>query len=321
MKMQKLLAIVIAITVMTSASMVFAQETYNTASSQVGTMIERSVLSTTGEIKEIREGRIQVVGTGAYQEIVLNIQDSTHILSGIDGTPIPLTNLKQGEAITAYYSPKVTRSLPPQGNAVALIVGKPDKGNAGMYLKVAKIMQQGENAGIKVLCTNGDRLVTLSPDIVNTSAIKAGSELIVWYDVMTMSMPGQAGATKAVLLPVKADIRVHTLAGVVVVNGKELTLHEHDSIRTDGDTVMLPLRTIAESLGYKVVWYEETQTAELQKGASTMMATIGSNSYGKLKMAVRLNHAPELVNGKMLVPVEFFTDLMKLKVEIDNSHV
>jgi hypothetical protein len=31
--------------------------------------------------------------------------------------------------------------------------------------------------------------------------------------------------------------------------------------------------------------------------------------------------APEIVNGKTPVPVELFTDLMKLNVEINNSHI
>lgn len=319
--MYKRLATIFAFALLLGAPLVFAQEINSATVSPAGEMPKREVLSTQGAIKTISEGKISVAGNGAYKEIVLNIQDSTYILSGIDGTPISFAGLKPGDAVTAYYGSAVTRSIPPQGNAIALIVGKPEKSSAGMYLKVAEV-QQAQDGSVRVLCTNADRLVTISPDVfAYPQEIKEGSELIVWYDIMTMSLPGQAKATKAMLLAKKADIRVHTLAGVIVVNKKELALHEADTIRSADNTVMLPLRTIAESLGYKVVWYEDTKTAELRKGSETLTVTIGSKSYGKLRMAVQLQHAPELVNGKALVPVEFFTDLMKLTVAVSNSHV
>jgi hypothetical protein len=76
-------------------------------------------------------------------------------------------------------------------------------------------------------------------------------------------------------------------------------LGKDDSIRTDGDTVMLLLRVIAESLGYRVIWSDENKTVELQNAERTMATmTIGSKLYGKLKMAVQLAYPPEIVNGR-----------------------
>lgn len=314
--MQKFLTAILVILMMLGSSIVFAQETASAVKAPV-----RNVLSITGEIKEISQGRVRIAGQGDNDEILLMIQDNTYILNGVDGTPLPIKELKKGNTITAYYGPQVTKSLPPQGSAIALLVGVPEKGSVGVYMQAANVKEYNDGS-IKVLCTNNDRLITITPAVfAGVKDIREGSELIVWYDIMTMSLPGQAGANKVVLLPAKADIQVHTLAGTIVVKGKELALNESDIIKDSDHTLMLPLRTVAESLGYKVVWHEENQTAELQNGPMTMMATIGSKTYGKLKMAVPLNHAPELVNGKTLVPVEFFTELMKLKVNISNGHV
>lgn len=315
--MKKLLSTILAITMILSMSIGFAQEIGdNSIESPV-----QNVITTKGEIKEINKGQVSVLGEGAYNEIVLNIQDSTYILNAQDGTPISFEELKKGDKITAYYSPRVTRSIPPQGNGIALIVGTPKTGGTGMYMKVAKL-EKNKDGSIKVLCTNSDRLVTIRPDIfAQTTDIKEGSELIVWYDIMTMSIPAQATATKVVLLPAKADIKVHTGAGTIVINGKELALSGNDIIRTNSDTVMLPLRVIAESLGYNIAWYGDNRTVELQNGARTMSMTIGSKDYGRSKMAIKLDYAPEIVNGKTLVPVEFFTNVMNLKVEIYNSHI
>lgn len=319
--MKKLLSTILAITMILSMSTVFAQEGVISAKPVIESPV-RNVISTKGEIKEINNGQVRVLGEGAYSEIVLNIQDSTYILNAQDGIQLSFKDLKKGDTITAYYGPRVTKSIPPQGSAIALIVGTPKTGSAGMYMKVAKV-EENKDGSIKVLCTNSDRLVTIRPDIfTQTTDIKEGSELIVWYEMMTMSMPAQATATKVVLLPAKADIRVHTGAGTIVVNGKELALSVDDRIENNGKTLMLPLRVIAESLGYNVTWDDETKTVELQNGVRTMATmTIGSKTYGKFKMAVQLDYAPEIVNGKTLVPVEFFTDLMKLKVEVNNSHI
>lgn len=320
--MKKLLSTILAISMILSISIVLAQEAGVISAKPTVERFVPNVLSTKGEIKEINKGKVSVLGEGAYREIVLNIQDSTYILNAQDGTQIPFNDLEKGDTITAYYGPGVTRSIPPQGNAIALIVGTPKTGSAGMYMKVAKV-EENKDGSIKVLCTNSDRLVTIRPDIfAKPTDIKEGSELIVWYEIMTMSIPGQATATKVVLLPAKPDIRVHTGAGTIVVNGKELALGVDDRIESNGNTLMLPLRVIAESLGYNVAWDEETKTVELQNGARTMATmTIGSKTYGKFKMAVHLDYAPEIVNGKTLVPVEFFTNLMKLRVEVNNSHI
>lgn len=316
--MKKLLSTILAIIMILSMSVVFAQDKDGISAKPIIERSVQNVISTKGEIKGINKSQVRVFGEGAYSEIVLNIQDSTYIQNAQDGTQIPFKDLKKGDTITAYYSPSVTRSIPPQGNAIALIVGTPKTGSAGMYMKVAKV-EENKDGSIKVLCTNSDRLVTIKPDIfAQTTDIKEGSELIVWYEMMTMSIPAQAKATKVVLLPARADIRVDTGAGTIVANGKKLALSVDDRIESNENTLMLPLRVIAESLGYNVAWDDATKTVELQNGARTMATmTIGSKTYGKFKMGIQLDYAPEIINGKTLVPVEFFTDLMKLKVEVN----
>lgn len=319
--MKRILSAILVITVMISMTTGFVQAAGAVAAATIKTPLPQ-IIATKGEIREIDDNRIRVAGEGLYNEIVLHIQAGTYIVDAQDGTQIPFTDLKKGDAVTAYYSPVVTRSIPPQSSAIALVIGTPAKGNPGQYMKVAAVEQRPDGS-VRVLCTNSERLVTIQPDIfAQPAAIKVGSELIVWYDIMTMSIPAQAGATKVVLLPVKADIRVHTGAGTIVIDKKELALGENDILKTNGNTIMLPLRVIAESLGYTVVWNGETRTVELQDGMRTMSTvTIGSNNYGRLKMVVQLDTAPEIVNGTTLVPVEFFTDVLNLKVDINDSHI
>ena len=169
-----------------------------------------NVLLTIGEIKEGGDKRIRVMGEGSYKEIVLNIQDNTYIVSAEDGVPISFQDLKTGEKIAAYYSPGVSKSIPPQGNAIALVIGVPKTGTAGMYMKVAKVEKNAEGT-LKAFDTNCDRIVTIKPEALaqtgDIAGIRDGSELIVWYDIMTLSIPAQATARKAVLLTTSQEAR------------------------------------------------------------------------------------------------------------------
>lgn len=203
--MKKILLAVLAMLMVVNGSIGMAQEISVRAEGITPERVMRNVISTQGKIEEIREGMVKVSGQGTYDEIILHVQEDTYIVSAQDGSPALLEDLKKGDVITAYYGPALTRSLPPQGKAIALVVGIPEQGSAGMYMKVGAL-QENNDGSIRVLCTNNERMVTIHPEILGEfSEIQEGSELMVWYEIMTMSIPGQATATKAVLLPIKGQ--------------------------------------------------------------------------------------------------------------------
>ena len=319
--MKKILLILSMLMVLMSFSVALAEE-QQVAKLQPSAAgwYHNNVIFTKGQLTEINDGSVRVEGEGGYRDIVLNISATTHIVNAEDGTAVPFSSLQKGGSVVAYYGPGVSKSMPPQGNAFALVVGTPAKGGAGIYMKAGSI-DKVDGGKIKVLSSNGDRLITITSEVLpHLEAIREGSELLVWYDMMTLSIPGQAAATKAVLLP--ATIKVHLGAGVIVANGKELVLGQDDRIITRGKAVLLPLRVIAENLGYSIVWQAEQQQIELKSG-DEIAATfrIGSKSYQKGQDVIGLANAPELVNGKTLVPVEFFTDVLNMKVSVSNTPI
>ncbi|MDU4959136.1 MAG: copper amine oxidase N-terminal domain-containing protein [Sporomusaceae bacterium] len=282
---------------------------------------ERPVLSTSGRIESINDRQVTVSGQGAFETIILYISPATYLRDGIDGQPLELAALRPGDAVTAYYGPVLTKSLPPQGQALALLVG--GKGSErGKYLAVAAVEPAPEQA-VRVLNSNRDMLVTLRPEMLpDLKRIKKRSELIVWYDMVAMSMPGQTAAEKAVLLPARPDLRVHTGAGVIVVDGRELPLAEGDLIVSEGDKLLLPLRIVAESLGYSVEWLAEPAGVRLlEDGREAAVLTIGSDVYAQRGESVRLPYAPELTGGKTLVPLQFFREVLGLQVEVNSGHI
>lgn len=75
--------------------------------------------------------------------------------------------------------------------------------------------------------------------------------------------------------------------------------------------VMVPLRAIAEILGYKVEWENDTKSISLIKGSMHTDICIGKNSYYKFKTAsVELSMPATLVEGRTLVPIEFITEIL-----------
>ncbi len=276
------------------------------------------VIFTKGQIAEVGSDTVRVVGQGAHREIVLDVTASTHIVSAEDGRTLDFAGLQKGEKVVAYYGPQVRKSMPPQASAIALVVGTPTSGGIGMYMQVATV-QKKSDGNIRALSTNGDMLITIRKEIFpQHNNVREGSELIVWYNMMTMSMPGQATAIKAVLLP--AQIKVHLGNGVIFANGKELPLDEGDNILVSGEKIMLPLRVIMENLGYDLLWDGERQQVRVLSGAHIAAAfRIGSTSYQKGQELIELADAPVVINGKTLMPVEFFSDVLSMKVQIINS--
>lgn len=89
----------------------------------------------------------------------------------------------------------------------------------------------------------------------------------------------------------------------------------------DGVT-MLPLRLVAEALGYKVTWNADTESIDLNKGAQFTSVTLGENAYFKNRMAKSpLSAAPLAAEGRTLVPVEFFYTILNQGFVIDSGDI
>lgn len=158
------------------------------------------ILSMHGTITEINQDRstITIVDkNGNNQMVALDIRWNTKVLNGKNGNNFDIDKLKVGDELTAYYSPIMTRSIPPRTNAFALVVG--DGQHDGIYTKIG-LVEATEN-GKRILNSNGDLYITI-PDSISKNAqdLKPGKKMLVWYDMVALSMPGQTTATKVVIL-------------------------------------------------------------------------------------------------------------------------
>lgn len=97
------------------------------------------------------------------------------------------------------------------------------------------------------------------------------------------------------------------------VNGKPVTLESY----TENKCVMVPVRSIAESLGFQVSWNAD-HTIKLNNGQMQSDLSIGENRYfvytsidGAVGMSApfSLGAAPTIKNDRAYVPVELFVPL------------
>ena len=120
---------------------------------------------------------------------------------------------------------------------------------------------------------------------------------------------------------------------------------ENNTLDLDGETVyelnkhmMVPLRTVAEKLGFKVKWDGECQGISLDNGEVNTIVYIGQDNYYMasstaigMSAPTALGVAPALKNGTTYVPADMFNilycedvvsvkdNVIKIKTDNDNN--
>ncbi|EHS57198.1 stalk domain-containing protein [Paenibacillus sp. Aloe-11] len=131
-----------------------------------------------------------------------------------------------------------------------------------------------------------------------------------YFYIKMIDQSGNSAASVPQFVPIN-----NNKAGQVVVfiDGK-LQQYEQPATSISG-SMLVPFRAVFEALGAKVKWDGATKTVTATKGNMTIKLTVGSrDAYinGKL---VRLNAAPRLINGKVMVPIRFVSEALGAKVK------
>ena len=74
---------------------------------------------------------------------------------------------------------------------------------------------------------------------------------------------------------------------------------------------LMPLRVIAEALGYQVDWEQAAQKIKL---GDTITLTIGETVFTKDDHLISIEMAPSLEAGKTLVPLSFFREIAEINI-------
>ena len=133
-------------------------------------------------------------------------------------------------------------------------------------------------------------------------------DLVVFHSIVMTSYPGQTTPHKIIVMP-EREAEVPEAAIVLT----------EEVITTDEGVRMIPLRMVAEALGFEVTWNGEEKSVEVLRGPNWSTLTIGRNVYNFAKMLIKLEAAPVIVDATTYVPLSFAEEVLKANVEVTEN--
>lgn len=247
-----------------------------------------------GPVQELGENSLTVDSQGSYGVVVVQRTEETAVLDAVTGQPADLSGVRVGDTVYAWAGPAMTRSLPPITNAQVLVVNVPQDMAAPSYSEVESV-KRGEDGSVSLYVT-GDMILHLGPDtelagyrtrnVVGLDDLKPGSRIMAWYEMVMMSLPGQAVPQRVVVLPDRYEGYAEAQGLTVSVNGEDLALPG----KVQEGRLMVPMRAFAESLGCQVGWEAGTNAVTVSQGERELYRfTIGEDQVhrgGDLVMAL-----------------------------------
>lgn len=103
----------------------------------------------------------------------------------------------------------------------------------------------------------------------------------------------------------------------VLVNGEEIAFDR--APEKNGETVLVPYRFVAEKLGAKVSWHQETQTVFSEYEGAIITTQIGNELMFVNSDIYTLENAPALATDRTLVSFDVFKNAFGANVNWDEA--
>lgn len=164
-----------------------------------------------GPVLKVTEDRIYIDNLSAQSamgEMAITISpDYSRVLDAVNGFPVALGDLKEGDFIYAYLGPAMTMSLPPVANGKMVICNAPADFKVPEYMRVTAAEKLADGS-VSITGSNGNTYLApsdctilpyLTRQMVYLDSITEGSTCLIWSDENNQ-------ATKIVLFAPDADI-------------------------------------------------------------------------------------------------------------------
>lgn len=308
-----------------------------------------SYIRNTVTVTAIDGEKIETVLEGQDKEnfdniINYTILDDTRVFGMANGEEKSLEDVKVGDTITVFtngYAP-APLMLPPQYQASVIIVNDNMEISSLRFCDVDTYVKR-DGALVNLANTlelelGEETKITGLVGRMTTIDELENKDLLVVYSMSTKSIPAKTspiaitvlGENEQALAQLNAPVENEpeetqpeetaspevdfTKIKDIKVNNEIISKYY---IEADG-TVMLPLRKIAETLGFSVEWDGENRTVLLNSGMYSLQ--IGVNSYIKGRMVpVALKAAPYIKEDLTYVPVEYFTEILEAAATVEND--
>ena len=258
----------------------------------------------TGEFVEYLDGQISIKGE---TEFVINTNEDTIVIDE-NASVISFEDIKEGSFITATVSKMQTFSRIPQSYGYIVVVSSNADAKIPMYMEATDVTSTSIDEA-SFLSVDEEFEVSIGKEtevtpfrtknILKAADIKDGAKLLVYSDIMTMSIPALVNPYKVVVLSSGEEVgNPYHMA----VNGNNVL---GEVIEKDGSK-LLPIRVVCEAMGMNVDWHEETNSVTISNDKISVDLTLDINSYNGMELSA----APELINDKTYVPMNFFDEIL-----------
>lgn len=272
------------------------------------------------------------VNYGTFTGVVKDITDHSGIegakfvnIEGIEGSSANVILLEGtyiineegfdiGSTITVFYDANAPMIMiyPPQYKAEVIYVN-----NEGESVKVGLFDQDlvSEDNYLKIYPSEETSIINKDGEAFDGEL--GNKNLIVIYGISTKSIPAQTTPKMIVVLPeeegnyvseTEEDISITIIGDVaakdIVVNNG--TIKAPAAYLNEEGLVMVPLRAIAEALGFDVTWNQQLQRVTI---GEDIYLTIGEDNYANEKT---LGAPPVIMEGRTFVPLSFFREVANM---------
>ena len=326
------IALSLAACISLSPILVKAEEPYDESISYmpISAPIEEAKISEyimfKGKIEEVRNENDQFSilvkndNTEGLDALVAYVNEDDILLSDKDMEAAKNDKLEVGMEVSIFYhkDTMMAMSYPPMLGPDVVVINELDENDEFISVMVSKFDEDLLNAEGDMIIRPSDNTVIVDKDGNKVEKDDlADKDLIVFFDIVMTSYPGQTSPKKIVVMPEREDQIIEEEPVEEELLAK-FTLEKDFSKEIEGVT-MIPLRVVGESLGYEVSWNQETKRVELLRGAQWTAVSIGKDNYSFAKMLIKLGTAPVLVDSTTYVPLSFAEEVLKAKVEMMDS--
>lgn len=232
------------------------------------------------------------------------INDEMLLLSDKTMSPADAASIEKGMEVTIYYHKNtvMAMSYPGQMRPDVVVLHDGEEANSVMVERFEKELLSAD--GSMIIRPGEETVIVDFEGKEATAEMIKDRELVIFYNIVLESYPMQTSPLKIIILPEREKLEEPT----------GLILNEELQRLEDG-LVLIPLRQVAEYLGYEVKWEGTERSAELTKGPLWTKVYIDRNTYSFAKMLIRLEAAPVIYNDRTYVPVSFAEQVLQAKVE------
>lgn len=298
-----------------SSLTVFAEEKPVTISEPVEIDVEVEeenfeFINFNGIVKDIEEDggnlRVLLAKEDESEALTLNIDENVLIVDSKDENIVTMEDIKVNTEVSVKYhkTTPVGFSLPAYLTPDVLVI---ESGENSVFVEHFNENLISADNELKLNAFDNTNIFDTNNEVLSLDDI-SGRDLVVFYNIIMPSIPAQTNPSTIIVLPLREEIKNdENMENEIIV---EIIL-EDELITLEDGTNMIPLREVAETLGFEVTWNGKTRSVELLRGNNWSTLTLGKNAYSFAKMHIELESSPILVDSKTYVPASFVEKVLQ----------